>query len=718
RSVAIAGENLSRSAEIGIVEDVMTSVKLLPGVGYGSSFDAMPSIRGGAPRDLMAVLDGYYIEYPPYHWAGEVSIFDPNMVGSVKLSHGVFSARYGHTISGLLEVTTKQPASGTAAVELGVSTSATNLSLHAPLGQSGSLLLMGKVTYWDPFIWAAKQYFESVRAIKTAPYIRSGAVTANYRFTDELKWTLSGFIGTDGVGAKLTGDKRDGVMDDSMDIALSYRNAIGFLSTGLFWNPSPETALRAALGTGFAREYFDMSLAQKGSVRYSQDFKTTWGITDDSYKIDREDFANEKISLTNYQGRLDFDHELGGGFLAAFGVQELYSIFGGMEEISYFLEEEAPDPGPYGLQPYDYYRGYPFIYKLDVRNQSLRSSAYGLLEYSTEDKSFGAELGLRVDHLHFMGRDFSIKTRPVLNPRLNLDFGILKNAGGVDALSLTLGTGLFSSMDDNIIFLEERSGIDDYELKMNRSWTSVAGTKIEFGEGLSLNLEGYYKYIFVRSYQSIVSDPSSQELDFRFDGQGCVWGFDLMLQKTSARFWEGWISYTFTHARYRNPHGAESELDIAGNDSVGSRWHYPSFHRFHTLNMILTAKPLKSFHITTRFGFASGVPKKEVSGITAYPVLRDDGTLIEKYKRREVYSDSLRGGFSLPLDIKFSLFRFNKKGKVTTEIYFAVENLLSLVYTPKGNKEYNEYTGKEEPGTDNVYEIPIPLPSFGFKWSY
>ena len=108
RSVAISERELTQTAEIGIIEDVMNSVKLLPGVGYAGFFDAQPSIRGGDPGDMRASLDGYYI-MNPYHWGGGYSIFDPRMVQSAQLSHGVFSSRYSHTISGLLDITSKKP---------------------------------------------------------------------------------------------------------------------------------------------------------------------------------------------------------------------------------------------------------------------------------------------------------------------------------------------------------------------------------------------------------------------------------------------------------------------------------------------------------------------------------------------------------------------------------------------------------------------------------
>jgi hypothetical protein len=579
---------------------------------------------------------------------------------------------------------------------------------------------MGKVSYWDPFVFAAKEFFEEVRSIKTAPYIRSGALSANYRLTDELKWTLSGFFGTDGVGVRYEEEETQRNLENTTDLAFDYENALGFLTTGLLWNPGASTALKAALGTGFTRMGAEERIEQKGSVRYSQGFIDAWGSRlggAASYAIDQEEYADEKITVVNYQGRLDFDQELGGGFLAALGAQELYSEFCSQENIFFLLEEKAGQLQGDDSVYYDYYAGYPFAYHIDIRNRAFLSSAYALLEYGGNEKRFGAELGLRVDHLYFLARSFAVKTRPALNPRLNLDFGILRSSGLIDSLNLTLGTGLFSSLNDTVLFIDERSGIEDYQMKLNRSWTSVAGTNIEFGEGFRLSLEGYYKYIFDRAYQSVLSGPARSEVDFRFDGVGRVWGFDLMLQKISSRYWDGWISYSFTHARYRDPHGVENELNVSDNESVGSGWYYPSFHRFHTLNMVVNIKPAPFFTLSTRLGFASGAPQKKVGGITSYPVELADGSLVEKYKRTAVYSNAERGGFSLPLDMKASFYTFDKKGKIKSEIYFAVENLLALVYTPRGNGEVNEYTGEVREGSEE-YELPIPMPSFGFKWSY
>jgi hypothetical protein len=108
---------------------------------------------------------------------------------------------------------------------------------------------------------------------------------------------------------------------------------------------------------------------------------------------------------------------------------------------------------------------------------------------------------------------------------------------------------------------------------------------------------------------------------------------------------------------------------------------------------VLNFKPRQSFHIATRFGFATGTPERG--------------------------DNNKRIGFSWPVDVKFSFFRFNPKGKVNTEIYLGIENLQALVYDAIWIARANGYTGEEEPSEYKpVYDLPVPMVSFGFKWRY
>jgi hypothetical protein len=278
-----------------------------------------------------------------------------------------------------------------------------------------------------------------------------------------------------------------------------------------------------------------------------------------------------------------------------------------------------------------------------------------------------------------------------------------------------MGTGLFSSMNDAINSIDKINAIDDYELKPNRSWTSLVGMKMDFAEKLSFNIEAYYKNVFDRAYTVITSykgtNPYSSADDYtgtvyQFNGIGRIVGFDFILQKLESRYWDGWLSYSFTWAQYRDPDaapdnppevtlpdGSKPKPDRNQYPKTGNDWYYPDFHRYHNINLVLNIKPSPIFNIGTRFGFASGTPK---------------GARNDK-----------RTGFSWPVDIKFSFFRFNPRGKVRTEIYLAVENLQAIVYDAAWIARANGYTGEEDPSEYKpVYDLPIPMVSFGFKWKY
>ena len=735
RSVAISGETLERSSRIGIIEDVMTSIKLLPGVAYSGMFNAMPSVRGGFPGDLMAALDGFYISNP-YHWGGGFSIFDPHMINSAQLSHGVFSSRYGHTVSGLLELSSKRASSDYSELELGVSTSAVNLNAAIPVG-SGGLMLMGKVTYWDPFIWTLKQLsnvwenetLEMVNAITTAPYIRSSTASFNYRISPDLEFNANAFVGADGVGANYLNENSDPEVAYRSRMIFNWDNQQAFLISGLTFNPSPSTLLKGTAGAGFEQMKVD------GKIRYDYLRVNSPPFV---YELGQEELGMEFLatqSVLNLQGRLDFDWSPGSGFLFAAGVQELFSQNASEEEGKFFVERWSRGPFPPPPLPEMIPEGEIFFYRFPVtgaspetKNSRYNSSAYLLTEFLSPARRFGAELGLRVDHLYFSGKDFSIQTMPVLNPRLNLDYNVLRNRGFVESLDLTLGTGLFSSVNDAIAYINLNNKIDDFELKPNRSWTSVFGIKTDFNSGWSFNLEGYFKYIYDRAYNYSLTSPGEtlSSIVQRFNGDGTVWGFDFMLQKFESRRWDGWLAYTFTHARYHEPESPGSGLDSTMEPIVeDSDWYYPFFHRFHNLNLVLNFKPFRNLNIYTRLGLASGRPKLEVGDISSYEVILLDengiptGQVIKKFKRSARYSDDSRTTWSIPLDMKLSYFLFNPRNKVQTEIYLAAENLFSLFYVAHANTSFNQYTGREDTGSDSAsYEMPVPMVSVGFRWSY
>jgi hypothetical protein len=725
RSITISGSEITQSAQIGIVEDVMTAIKLLPGVGFTGMFSAFPSIRGGDPGDLTASLDGFYIA-SPYHWGGAYSIFDPSMTASARLSHGVFSARYGHTISGLLEITAKKPSPTEVTFDLGISSAITNFNLSYPLFGKGGVLLMGKITYWDPFVWLAKQFVDVVNYVTVAPYIRDFALNANYRVADDLELRTAAFFGSDGAAAFWDNSTES----SKNDMEGSWLNMTGYALAGVSWNPTNSMLVTSSLGAGFFRQELDGYMRMNAPhITHSSNFVLKYPLLLPFLATSLTTEFSDKYTITDAdaQWRGEFDWDLGRGFVFASGVEERYRWHIVDEEAKIWAERFVPDitgylaPGPIPPGPIPGFVHFPITSSTHTNNGALTTSAYALVEYTSPQKILGAELGARLDHLYYLGDDQNIQTLPAINPRFNIDWTALKNEWIIDTLTLTAGTGLFSSLTDSLFYIKRDNNVKDFELKQNRAWTSIVGTKIDFEHGWTFTLEGYYKYVFDRSYyfidaplpQGVAQGSSVMQATFHFNGEGHVWGIDAMLQKLSSRWFDGWITYSFNWARYRNPDGVKRN---AGD--IGADWYWPSFHRFHSLNLVLNIKPVETFTIYVRLGFASGTPSNEVGQIISYPVVLPDGKVLEKFKRTSVYSDTKRTPFALPLDIKLS-WRAAGRGKTMTEWYLAVENALWWVNTGARNTTYNEYTGREEEGSLNAnYGLPIPMISFGVKWSF
>jgi hypothetical protein len=514
---------------------------------------------------------------------------------------------------------------------------------------------------------------------------------------------LNAYIGGDGIGVLY--DNNSGNIDvlSNSTLRFTWENLIFFFTTNLLFNPRPDMIVKTNLGVSYRSQFMDTY--------------TSYTVKGGTYSADTPQISIEKYDekTTGLQARVDFDWDLKDGFLFSAGVEELYRVWYQFITTNSMVDVIAEDDKNW----YSFARSYP-----EVRNAGVFSGIYSLLEYKDPAGRFSAEAGIRLDHLYFIGNDFTIQTLPAVNPRLNFDYYLLRNRNFIDLLTITAGTGLFSSLNENIAYLDKSYGIDDFDLKQNRSSTSIAGIKIDFLDEWAFNLEFYYKYVFDRAYNRTIAsfDTNNAVTRYDFDGIGHIWGFDLMLQKIKGRFVDGWISYSFNYARYHDPKRSSAFRDAKFLD-MNDNWYFPMFHRFSNLNLVLNFKPLVNFNIYIRFGFASGVPQSDYGPVTSY-ILYDSATGgytgKTKYTRTSFYSDDVRSGFSLPLDLKLSWYFFYPNDKVRTEVYLAAENVLSLVYRPKKNTTLNPYTGKEEEGSSDssAFELPIPMVSFGFKWTY
>lgn len=707
-SVVMDKEEMNVTANIGIVEDVMSTIKTLPGVGYTSSWNARPSIRGGYPDEMAATLDGFYVTYP-FHWGGAYSIFNPNMVESAKLSNGVYSARYGRAMSGLLEITTITPDETEIRIDGSFSTTSTDLFIQTPLGRKGGLFTGGKITYLD----SMRLFYPDVtKEITTLPYIRDFYTKVSFNPGTAIELYMNGFYGSDGVGMDTAFDSDT----YSTDVMFDYDYTNAFLSGGVDWSPGERTHLELLGGYNWNLMDMEFYTSNSGTMTYSEDFLDKYGdyyglAPGDAYSIDG--LVNEGISNTDSrQAQLKFSAEglLGKSNILTAGAE---TVFSKTSQNSDFIVWVSDNSGSnLSLKQMEIQN--------DVNdNKSLNTAGFFIWETGNEKSRLKTELGVRSEFYYIWNDDFDMNAVPLVNPRASMSYNLFKDLYNIDEINVSLGSGLFSYMPMTAELLEQEYGTADWEMTPDRALFNVIGLELLWSEIWKFKLEGYYKYYLNRLV--LTSDDTAGDTSYYYntDGEGHAAGFDFMLQKKISRRWDGYLTYSFIWARFKNPSNTGSDYEstqLPGGEPL-DEWYFPYYHRYHNLNLVLNWRFQPGWTFSIIGQLASGAPREEVGDVTTYPV-EYEGQVIEQYGRESSYSDTLRDGISAPIDLRLSYSYYPENSKVLWEWYIAVEDILAQLYQPETNSSFNSVTGEENNDTSADFNIGIPIPSFGIKASY
>jgi len=708
-SLVMDAEEMETTANIGIIEDVMSSVKTLPGVSYTGGWNARPSIRGGDPSEMAAMLDGIIVAYP-YHWGGAYSIFNPNMTQSAKLSHGVFSVRYGQAMSGVLEVNSKDIGEDLR-IDLVVSTISTELFSQIPLGEKAGLFLGGKVTYMETVMPLAGD-----TGIAVPPYIRDFYGKWEYRPRNNLKLYTNVFVGTDGVGMKAEFESDEYSTRINMDY--SYINS--FVTSGAEWAPNGKNLFKFSGGYNLNFMETDFVNAYGGTRAYSEAFLALYSDAGNLTTYNGEtSYSLEGLGITAVnntrmdqgQLRLEWNHSFNENHLLNIGTNSVFMTTENRTNFNGYADVYDSDSDTFILTPYSF--------DLTAEgNRTLNSSVYISWEMGSDTSRLKGELGVRGENFYLWNDSFDLKTYPTVDPRLNLSYKILEDVGSIKEQTVTLGSGLFSMFSDVSSSVDESWGLEDYSFGANKSFYQTLGTEISFSNGWSFQLDGYYKYFYDRLYAVDDINDENYVMKIFQDGFGYSAGFDLMLTKEIGRKLDGYLSYSFMYTRLKNPYrpSANTEEEVL-NGSPLDEWYYPYYHRFHSANFVANWHFKPGWTFTTAASFASGLPLDRYGEVVIYPAyMTETGEYIERYARESYYSDSLRTGFSIPLDLRISYKHYRKGSKWQQEFYFALEDVLANVYTPAAGTSLDQISGAETPANAD-FSIGIPVPSIGYKLS-
>lgn len=143
------------SLPIIVETDVLRSIRFLPGVVGETDLNSRFSIRGVDPGYNVVLIDGVRI-LNPYHFGGITSAINSDIVNSINLFTGAYPVEYSGTISGIIDVRTREIDTSRIRLSGNLSLLSSSVNLNLPILKSG--LISGfRRTYYD--IFALPYYF-------------------------------------------------------------------------------------------------------------------------------------------------------------------------------------------------------------------------------------------------------------------------------------------------------------------------------------------------------------------------------------------------------------------------------------------------------------------------------------------------------------------------------------------------------------------------------
>jgi len=509
--------SLVRLSQSTINPDIMNAIKLLPGVASRGSFDARVYVRGGNSYEVIGILDNIPI-YEPYLWGGRVSLFNPNITKNVAFYPGGYHAKGGQSLSGILDVHTKDGNFSKPEGELDVSLLEGNIYYTRPiLKEKSTMMLSYRRTYYDLIL---PLFITSNSGRIEFPYLHSFQTKYTHKISDSQTGKVGIYYFNDGLNIPFDDD---GISSDNPNGYFKYDQK--FLITSLshtmafkkkFVNES-NLAFFGRRGRYDFEEYL-----QNINNYYQQEFDSI--ILRDDFSWDITESHHFETGLVYYD--VDIDDSL---FLTS-----------------------RPDPEIPGSVTAN------ITGKFQV--PATLFGAYIQDTWQITD-ALSMRYGLRYEGTKYHSYDWNRR----LDPRIQFKFSLSEDT----QFKVYYGTYSQQQYLANTIF-------DSNALNTSLKY-DPANTAMEFSDHIGIGMEHYVSPtlvfkadIFKKNYYDLaIKQESLQETVYLSDGKGYAEGVELILQYLATQRFDGWMTYTYSRTRRHDLDGWFSpEFDLTHMFSV------------------------------------------------------------------------------------------------------------------------------------------------------
>lgn len=514
----------------GTMGDALRAVENLPGVARAPFNSGLIIVRGGKPTDSRVFLAG--AEVPQlYHFGGFTSVFPTQLVDHVDYFPGNFGVRYGRAIAGAIDVDLREPKRDRFHGALETNLFDTGGMVEGPVGK-GSFALA-----------ARRSYIDAVLGLFKIPGLQFTTAPVYYDYQGIFDYPLGG------------GRFRAMVAGSDDQLVLSFAR------------PQDTDPAITAFGTHIW--YHKLQVRWTRTVgNWSFYLQSSTGLQGQSGNLGRA--LNFDIFAVGSDFRVEARWIASGKLRFLFGADSQY----GNVDISANIPpppQEGQIPGPLSASPTVHERE-----KLNVGNLGLYAEA----NYKPNNR-ITITPGLRFDY-------YSPLIHPSFNPRLTGRFQLASYSW------LKAGVGLFSQ-DPQPPDYDPNFG----NPKLRPESAIHYALTVEQGllPGLMVELTGFYKQLYdlvAPSSNFVLRDGQTVPERKSNDGQGRIYGGELLLRQSVSKWFFGWVSYTVMRSERK--------------DCATCGWRIFDFDQTHVLIIAVHSYLPRGFEIGARFRYITGYP--------------------------------------------------------------------------------------------------------------
>jgi hypothetical protein len=619
----------------GAAEDVLRSLRSLPGVLAPNDFSAQLVVRGSGPDQNLIVLDDIEI-FNPYRLYGLISMFNPETIADITLLTAGFPANYGDRLSAVLDVTNREGERDEALTgTLNASVTNANLVLEGalPAGLKGGWLLSARRTYYDLIAEPILRSLDQLEGDVALPNFTDVQFKALMRPAPEHSIVVNALLNRDGTELHSSAEREQidsiSVVDQSYNwvAGASWRYAPNerFLTKTIasWYQNTGETEFG---GEGGSRLFYG-DITRDSLIKILQalppairDSLRSRGIDPDNppgLGIDDGNaaFNFRKYSLANRTSATFGDHLIEAGV----GIDLIRTWF----EFS-----SKPDSMLIALREAGRRSGFPDSINSEV--DFPRAHAYVQDRIGIGDELY-VQLGARLDYYGMLDRTY-------VSPRASFSWAVDPLTTVRGAWGLYYQSPGYEKLIDGQTFFDLTSP-EIASLRPERSMHYVLGADRMLTDEWQVKVEGYYKdfddlivqqklsgtrYVstqvpggnprYPSGWTRPVLEPNDSVTTVPVNGAtGEAYGMEVMLQKIGSSGdspLNGWVSYALAWA---NRH----------RDGIT----YPfNFDQRHTVNVVLNYRANDWLELGASFRYGSGYPYTPATGFSPVIIMRRDST--------------------------------------------------------------------------------------------